>query len=108
MTGGLSTQLMKRTRALEKRFYATGRILTHTALMLLLSGVALAQSPPTIDAKAWHGFAAIAPLSMTNDSQDRLTRSRLADQSFWLVDSAGARLTDQVDSAQRSREVHAG
>lgn len=84
---GLSTQLMGRTRALEKRFYATGRVLTHATLMLLLSSIAFAQSPSPIDAKPGHGFAAVAPLSMTDDAHDRLSGSRLADESFWLVDA---------------------
>ena len=79
---------MKRPRALEKRFYATCRILTYAASMLMASGVVLAQSRSTIDARPGHGFAVVAPLAITDDAQDRLSGSRLADESFWLVDAA--------------------
>ena len=76
------------TRVFNDNRCLTRRILAHTALVFLLSSVVLAQNPSPIDANPWHGFAAVAPLSMTDDAQDRLGGSRLADQSSWLLDSA--------------------
>jgi len=64
------------------------RILIQTGLMLLLPSVAFAQSASATDAAPGHGFIAVSPLSMTDDSERRLRGARLSDDSLWSVDAA--------------------